>query len=521
DAERYRGSPSLPVLLSRTHLANVLGRMGPQDRALLAEHLFVPGRSSYGLRLHLQSSAYDLQVLSDIDGTGTGRYNKHQSGTNVSASTDHWRPTLSANGNAGSPFARHPADSGSGSSSANHLTSLNHAAAGTNNYRREQHVKQQGDTQLVRIRVQLRLHAQGLHRHIFAKPRPDGEFTSEPVNGEMYVEMSRDEVAQVRAQLTEIRRSTAGQYAHWHSAATARPIDLAPLLLGAANAPGADAGRADLAVSRLVREDAGASAPDAPRGLALTVDGDHLALEGHRAILSWAVNTLSDDHAAIRTADASAPPPEEISSFTTQLHALPAAASDPARAAAWRRATRDIVATVQKYHVQRPDNPLRDGAPLPPRATFAAVDPRALARDIAHHLDAYVRYVPHGNPDEPQWIAPDGEIHTVRPAPPAMPPTMAYAFTPAPLRMGPLRSAATAARETRLALGGAPPVASDLVTGKPSDWYAGKLAHTPRAGQEVNRPSGSGAVRKETPAVAPVPNPVQAPAPMQEPAPAE
>ncbi|WP_176930307.1 hypothetical protein [Actinacidiphila guanduensis] len=511
DAERYRGSPSLPVLLSRTHLANVLGRMGPQDRVLLAEHLFVPGRSSYGLRLYLHSSAYDLQVLSDIDGTGTGRYNKHQSGTSVSASTDHWRPTLSANGNAGSPFARHPADSGSGSSSANHLTSLAHAAAGTNNYRREQHVKQQGDTQLVRIRVQLRLHAQGFHRHIFTRPTSDGEFTSEPINGEMYVEMSRDEVAQVRAQLTEIRRSTAGQYAHWRQAAAARPIDLAPLLLGAATAPGADPTRADLAVSRLVREDVGTPAP---RGLAFTVDGDHLALEGHRAILSWAVNTLSDDHAAIRTTDPSAAPPDEIRSFTDRLRALPAA-PDPARTAAWRTATREVVAAVQKYHVQRPDNPLRDEAPLPPRATFAAVDPRALARDLAHHLDAYVRYVPHGTPDAPQWIAPDGRIHTAQPTPPAMPASVLHAFTPAPVRMGRLRSAATAVRATRLALSSAPPVPSDLVTGKSPGWYAGKLPHTARAGHEVNRPSGSGTAHRDTPA----PPPIPMPAPMSSPPP--
>jgi hypothetical protein len=118
-----------------------------------------------------------------------------------------------------------------------------------------------------------------------------------------------------------------------------------------------------------------------------------------------------------------------------------------------------------------------------------------------------------------------------------MPASVLHAFTPAPVRMGRLRSAATAVRATRLALSSAPPVPSDLVTGKPPGWYAGKLPHTARAGHEVNRPSGSGTVHRDTPAPppipmpapmsspppipTPVPFPVPAPAVVPEPAPAE
>ncbi|MFG2884042.1 hypothetical protein ACGFYV_17390 [Streptomyces sp. NPDC048297] len=409
---RYRGSLALPTLMMRSHLTNLLGRVGPNERVRLAAHLFQPGRSAHGVELYLRSVAYDLQVLGEVQETGTGRYGKHQSGTTVSASTDHWRATGGGNGNAGGVLPHTAADTGSGSTSQNRATGATHGAAAAANYRREQHVKQQAPTYLVRLRVQVHLDAEEHRNHLFVSPTRLRTWTSEPINGEMYVELAQGDVDALRAQTGAEARSRPARISAWLRAQSLAPVELAPLLLDAAGAPGADAARADLVVSRALGDRVGTG----PRGLALTLDTDRLALGVHRATLAWAVHTLREDHQAYLRQDPAAAPPQALARFEREHADLPERPRPGARTLL-ADSNADIVATVQAYHRARPDTTAETVAPTPPALAFGSLDPVLLARDIAHNLDAHVRLAtPAGRASAEsatdQWIGPDGRIRT-------------------------------------------------------------------------------------------------------------
>ncbi|MCX4598882.1 hypothetical protein OG819_58495 [Streptomyces sp. NBC_01549] len=407
-----RVSSLLNLLMSRTHLTNVLGRVGPGERVQLSSHLFEPGASGHGVKLFLRSAMYDVQVLGDVVGTGTGRYSKHQSGTSVFASTDHWRPTLSATGSGSGAFGSHDQHSASPSTSLSLLTSATQKAGGTANYRREQHVKQQGPVKLVRIRVQVHLEAEDHRTHIFRSPTRGGLRVSEPVNGEMYVEVSEDGLRVFQQQLADSRVSAGRRDAAWEAAARATPLDLAPLLVRAAREPGADPVRADLVIGRLLADQAGPL--DSPRTLALTVDPDRLALELHRATLDWAVRTLQDDHAAIAAARPGTEPPPALADYRRTLDATPHTAP-PGTAELLRARTDALMDAVRAYHATRPDNP--DGRPPEPPAAFAYadMDREALVRDLAHHMDAHVRFAGGGQRGGDLWIDPAGAVHASYP----------------------------------------------------------------------------------------------------------
>ncbi|MFD7001006.1 hypothetical protein ACFWA5_33220, partial [Streptomyces mirabilis] len=433
-ANRKRVSSLLNLLMSRTHLTNVLGRVGPGERVQLSSHLFEPGASAHGVKLFLRSAMYDVQVLGDVVGTGTGRYAKHQSGTSVFASTDHWQPTLSGSGGGSSAFGPHDADSGSASTSLSLLTSATQSAGGAANYRREQHVKQQGPVKLVRIRLQVHLEAEDHRTHVFGSPTPLGLRVSEPVNGEMYVEVSEDGLRVFQQQLADSRSTADRRGAAWRAAARATPLDLAPLLVRAAREPGADPARADLVIGRLLAEQVGPLG--GRRALALTVDPDRLALELHRATLDWAVRILQDDHAAIAAVRPGAAPPAALADHRRMLDGTPHTAP-PGTAELLRARTAAVVDAVRAYHATRPDNP--DGRPPEPLAAFAYadMDREALVRDLAHHVDAHVRFAGGGPRGGDLWIDPAGAVHASYPDRTPGPPTDGGAPASAPVRGAP------------------------------------------------------------------------------------
>ncbi|MGW0999650.1 hypothetical protein ACWD5V_41570 [Streptomyces sp. NPDC002523] len=536
---RYRGSLALPTLMMRSHLTNVLGRVGPNERVRLAAHLFQPGRSSHGVELYLRSVAYDLQVLGEVQGTGTGRYAKHQSGTSVTASTDHWRATGGGNGNAGGLLPHTAADTGSGSTSQNRATGATHGAATAANYRREQHVKQQAPTYLVRLRVQVHLDAEEHRNHLFVPPTRLRTWTSEPINGEMYVELAQGDVDALRAQTGAEARSRPARISAWLRAQSLAPVELAPLLLDAAGAPGADAARADLAVSRALGDRVGTG----PRGLALTLDPDRLALGVHRATLAWAVRTLREDHQAYLRQDPAAAPPQALARFEREHAGLPER-SRPGARALLADSNADIVATVQAYHRGRPDTTAETVAPTPPALAFGSLDPLLLARDIAHNLDAHVRLsTPAGRASADsatdQWIGPDGRIRTdvpwrnrsEVPSPAAAPtgtagttggPRGDSVFRPAPLadRTGVARrnnADAWLATVRRAAGSGGTSYVSRLVSGVLRARPDAAFALRPmRAAAQAGPTAPAGAARLALPAVPEDPRPAPAPAPAGE-----
>src|SRR5262249_59471889 len=84
-----RASVPLPMLLSRTHLRNHLRKAIGGNRYKVSENLFIPGHSSDRATLWLAGHLFDMEVIAPIkEGTGTGRYIKHQSGTTAGLSND-------------------------------------------------------------------------------------------------------------------------------------------------------------------------------------------------------------------------------------------------------------------------------------------------------------------------------------------------------------------------------------------------------------------------------------------------
>lgn len=410
--DQKRVSSLLNLLMSRTHLTNVLGRVGPGERLQLSSHLFQPGASAHGVKLFLRSAMYDLQVLGDVTGTGTGRYVKSQSGTSVFASTDHWQPALSANGSGSGSFGHHDAHNGSASTSQPRLTSPAQSVSGSENYRREQHVKQQSPVKLVRIRLQVHLEAEVHLTRIFNSPEWRGRRVSEPINGEMYIEMSEGGLRVLQEQLKQSRAAIDRRNTAWRAAARATPVDLAPLLVQASQEDGADVSRVDLVICRLLAEQIGPL--DSPRALALTMNPDQLALESHRATLEWAVQTLQDDHKAILAERPAATPPPQLAVYQHILDRAPHNAP-PGTADMMRERTAVVVDAMRAYQVTRPGN--LDGRRCEPPTALACTDAdyEALVRDLAHHMNAHVRFVSGEGQEYDRWIDPSGIIHSSDP----------------------------------------------------------------------------------------------------------
>jgi hypothetical protein len=441
-------SLSLPVLLSRSHLANHVREATGGDRYEFPEDLFVAGESGDRAKMWLQGDLFDAQVIGRmVDGTGTGRYIKHQSGTTASNSSDHLRaigeysaaatdkinplPTV----HEGDPPQR-PDHMWDLRNPGGRITSANQYSAGTENYRREQHAKEQGATLLIRMRGQFRLGAQKTSRTFSHDPEPVGApVHSDPFTGDVYVLMFE---AQYRTFLAE--KAAGEQRARqrleqrvdpeaWAGSATAPRIALTPLLTGAAGLH-YTAGRAHHHLVRHLREQGRAGHP------LLLTHGQSARIATYRAVQEWARDTVD---AAVRAgADADGSVRRAIEA---RRQAPAGTAGDPDRALALldgreqgrslppgtpiadltRALDKEITRTVKEVndvHALRPDNTAGAPAALPPEVALLAVDPVHLARDIAHELTSHVRLdVEQADGTiRSHWIDPSGRIHVFDPA---------------------------------------------------------------------------------------------------------
>jgi hypothetical protein len=265
DDADFRSSLVLPTLLSRSHLTNHLIEATAGRRFKLADHVFLPGHSSDRATLWLTGDLTDLQIIAPVHGTGTGRYSKHQSGTTASSSTDRWRAALGvatgASGGLG-PDTRH---SLAGSTSASRGTAAGQGSAGTENYRREQHAKQQGEVYLVRMRARYFLEAERFRHHLFSAPTSQGTHRSAPITGDVYAELFSTDVEQLQAQLAQAHQADTAAKEPWLALSDARSFNLGPLLAEvASHAP--DTRRAPAHAARLIR----ARSEGHPRALVLT-----------------------------------------------------------------------------------------------------------------------------------------------------------------------------------------------------------------------------------------------------------
>ncbi|MGC4856317.1 hypothetical protein ACLQ24_23785 [Micromonospora sp. DT4] len=209
----FRSSVTLPTLLSRSHLSNFLRRAVAGQRNTLTDDMFLPGRSRTRASLHLVGDFHHLEVLFQLDGSGTGRYVKDQAGTNVTASREEMRPELSASVNQDQALGvndpAHPTEPwGTHAGAANtrfaRVAPRGDGSGQTVNYRTEQHVKQQGRLYLVRMRFKGRLEAE---RFETDSSQPTGTFVSDRFTGPVYAKLFEHEIADLQARLSEVPAS--------------------------------------------------------------------------------------------------------------------------------------------------------------------------------------------------------------------------------------------------------------------------------------------------------------------------
>ncbi|MFK4106872.1 hypothetical protein ACI2L1_43890 [Streptomyces sp. NPDC019531] len=266
DGANVRTSSVVRQLLGRSQLANHLLEASAGRKYLVADNLFIPGHSSRRAKLWMTGDLFDLQVLGEVAGSGTGRYSKHQSGTTHSASTDRWRANANISStNAGLVHAHDPATTtdglaypghtSSGNTSQSLVTSNNLAGAGTENYRREAHVKQQGPVLLVRARGRYRLLGELSDHHLLSnKPTRVGDYGSDVFTGDVYMHLFEGEFAQLRARIEAAEGIGEAPDANWGKLAHAQSFDVSNLLRETAAAPGATPERAYQGVARLIRK---------------------------------------------------------------------------------------------------------------------------------------------------------------------------------------------------------------------------------------------------------------------------
>ncbi|GAA4620319.1 hypothetical protein GCM10023196_003840 [Actinoallomurus vinaceus] len=448
---KEESSRSLPVLLSRLHLTNHLAEATGGSTYQVAEGLHMPGDADTRADLFLEGGLYDLQVIAPMkEGTGTGRYSKHQSGTTTFAGTDHVRleGDYQVDGAVGPqlkpsqdqpPYTWNPDQPGS------RVTSLNQNSAGTENYRREQHAKEQGPVYMVRLQFRGRLYADKFQHHMFRKPTLKGRFHSDPISGDVYAELFEAEVNELRAKIEQERADARPRTEAWPDMRRAPAFDLAPLLTGAAENH-LEAARAYQHVARQIRTQVGGDRP-----VVLTADDRTLAMQRYRAALSWAVETMRADFGAARGAVGDdVAEAANRQTYETRLDQLreweqgnravhPAQRigpnGQPARTPDLATAmNQDVDAMIRDVQAARDDMnaaianaSARDGRPrtplqilpeLPPGISVLGQDPVYVARDVAHALDTHVRVDVRqaGGAMRSTWIAPDGGVHAFDPA---------------------------------------------------------------------------------------------------------
>ncbi|SNY69795.1 toxin glutamine deamidase domain-containing protein [Paractinoplanes atraurantiacus] len=168
DNKRAQLPTSLVAKLQTSGLASFLPAALQPNGAEIASKLYDPGRSKDPTKLTLEASLFDLHGISLLNGTGTGRYAKGQTGNESNVTTD----TVAVSGNfstGGDPrlseLDPQHVDTPYGKDSMALTMSGAHSLAPHNNFGRggngriEDHLKQVGPTVFARARLLARLTA--------------------------------------------------------------------------------------------------------------------------------------------------------------------------------------------------------------------------------------------------------------------------------------------------------------------------------------------------------------------------
>ncbi|CAM5715045.1 OTU domain-containing protein OS=Streptomyces fumanus OX=67302 GN=GCM10018772_56770 PE=4 SV=1 [Streptomyces fumanus] len=311
-----RASLALLRLLTPRQMAEHVRRASQAAPLLLTDSLLDPADPSRRAALYLRGALYDLEVIGPVAGTGTGRYSKYQKGTSVNAADDHWRASATASAS-GSGVVQAPEQADArpphtlgGDTGASRTTAGGQGGTGSENQRREEHLKQQGPVYSVLLRWRGRLEARPYSRPLLGPAGRPGKKTlyGETFTGDVYAELFQSEVEELRARHRQVP-DPAGDARRRPRSRTASPsFDLAGLLADACE-PGAGAHRLHQAVARTIS----AGTDGTPETVTFHLDRTALLRRVHRDVLRWAVDALgarlAGDHAAGPGREAARPSP--------------------------------------------------------------------------------------------------------------------------------------------------------------------------------------------------------------------
>jgi hypothetical protein len=429
-------SRSLPVLLSRLHMTNHLQEATGGASYEVARGLAMPGNGDTRIDINLKGDLYDFEVIAPIkEGTGTGRYSKHQSGTSAFASTNLARLEIdySVDGHGPMGPGTPPRNNWDFGNSGSRLTSMNQNSTGTQNYRREQHAKEQGPVYLVRLRFRGRLTAARYEHYLSGgDPKHVGATHSDTISGDVYAELFQAEINELRERRTQEQTARKPPTSYWWPAMdVAQPFDLASMLANAAKQR-LDGSRAYQSVARQIRDRV---VPNRP--IVLTADATAQATEKYRVLLPWAVRNMRADLRAAPASQDRTNMFRSLAKYDSQLIGELQRAGMPYLTPATYSVDEadEIIRNVQAAHN------LLGGVPplaLPDEVSVIGRDPVYVARDVAHALATHVRVDVHRGDGTfyQRWINPEGHVHAFDPAHTRINPSDGRLYVPDPTSPG-------------------------------------------------------------------------------------
>ncbi|MEU5941331.1 hypothetical protein ABZ807_19575 [Micromonospora sp. NPDC047548] len=293
----FLSSLSLPIELSRTHLQGHLHEAIGGNEYLLSDKIFLPGHGSDRVRMSLVGDLYNPEIIAPISGTGPGAYRKTQDGTTFSYSSDSPRAGWSIGaGGSGDP-ANGDTVGGSAGTGADHTH--NQGTSHTENYRREQHVKQQGPTYLVRLRGKFRLVAQRHTVNIVLPDTKSGWKWSDPFSGDVYALLTAGELHEVQQRMDHLPplEQTGTDPTTWPRPGQGAPRRNLVKLLAEVGRDGYNQFQAAGEVAQRLRADIGGGPrPSSGRthsGLVLTSRDGQAIVHTYEATLTWAQEELA------------------------------------------------------------------------------------------------------------------------------------------------------------------------------------------------------------------------------------
>ncbi|MEV5753779.1 hypothetical protein AB0L00_38695, partial [Actinoallomurus sp. NPDC052308] len=250
--------------------------------------------------------------------------------------------------------------------------------------------------------------------HLFRESHNVGDpLRSDPVTGDVYVEIFEAQYQQLLADLAENRKQAEEVLQRrvdpqaWQGLDTAPRFDLPALLADAAHQD-YTASRAHHGLVTHIREQAGGDRP-----LVLTV-GPEAQTRQYRATLEWAVRTMTADLRSAYELDPGAL--LMLGQYEERLTRADNRLTDGLFHPVEEEIT-DVIAEVHRVHALRRDNKAGAPAALPPEAAMSALDPVFVARDVAHELGAHIR-LDVRQPDgtvRSHWADPAGRVYAFDP----------------------------------------------------------------------------------------------------------